>query len=258
MLIFTYVHTLMRPWLIGPLLLSFALSASARAEDESAEKAQARLLLSQGNAYFERGDLRAALVNFRAAYTAYPSPKLLVNAAAAERELGDIAGAATDLRHFLDDASDDDQALVERARADLRVLERRVARVSLGGWPPRSTLEIDGRAARDPTYVKPGAHNIKALSPTGGELVREIEPGPGDQVELPPPLGLRAQPLAPPLLDSAPVAHKSSKRGLAIGLGVAGGVILAVALGVGLYFVAEQPAQPLKGPLGTYHFSDFR
>src|SRR5437868_5294252 len=112
MLISTYAHTLMRLRIIGLLLLFCGLAAPARAEDDSAEKAQARLLLSQGNAYFERGDLRAALVNFRAAYTAYPSPKLLVNAAAAERELGDIAGAATDLRHFLDDASDDDQALV--------------------------------------------------------------------------------------------------------------------------------------------------
>src|SRR5438270_14028376 len=126
MLICTYVHVLMRSRLVGPSLLVFALvvAAPAGAEDDSAEKAQARLLLSQGNAYFERGDLRAALVNFRAAYTAYPSPKLLVNAAAAERELGDIAGAATDLRHFIDDASDDDQALVERARPDLKALER--------------------------------------------------------------------------------------------------------------------------------------
>jgi hypothetical protein len=253
----------MRSRLFAPILAILALATPARAEDDSAEKAQARLLLSQGNAYFERGDLRAALVNFRAAYTAYPSPKLLVNAAAAERELGDIAGAATDLRHFLDDASDDDQALVERARADLKAIERRVGRIGLSGWPPRSTLEIDGRAARDPTFVKPGAHTVKAQSPTGGELQKDVELGPGDAVELPapPPRPVRALPLvpAPNALVTQPTMHKSSTRALAIGFGVASGVVLiGVGLGVGLYYYAQsQPGAPLKGALGTYHFSDF-
>src|SRR3954462_2378564 len=95
----------------------------ARADEDSPEKAQARTLLGQGNALFEKGDLRGALVNFRAAYALYPSPKLLVNAAAAERELGDLPGAANDLRHYLDDASDsEDASLVEKARQDLRSL----------------------------------------------------------------------------------------------------------------------------------------
>jgi hypothetical protein len=252
----------MRSRLFAEILAILMLATPALAEDDSAEKAQARLLLSQGNAYFERGDLRAALVNFRAAYTAYPSPKLLVNAAAAERELGDIAGAATDLRHFLDDASDDDQALVERARADLKAIERRVGRIGLAGWPPRSTLEIDGRAARDPTYVRPGAHSVKAQSPTGGELQKDVELGPGDAVELPPPpRPARALPLvpAPGALETHESVHKSSQRAMAIGFGVASGVVLvAVGLGVGLYYYAQsQPGQPLKGALGTFHFSDF-
>ena len=246
-------------------LVVVGLAAAARAEDDSAEKAQARLLLSQGNAYFERGDLRAALVNFRAAYSAYPSPKLLVNAAVAERELGDLGGAATDFRHFLDDAGDDDQALVDRARTELKGLERRVGRIGISAWPPRSTLEIDGRAARDPTYVKPGSHAVKAVAPTGAELSKEVEVGAGDAVELPlppPPKGAsRALALVPsgaPATDDRAV-HKS-KRGLAIGLGVAAGVVvIGVGLGVGLYFyAASQAQQPLKGALGTYKFSDFQ
>jgi hypothetical protein len=254
----------MRTRRIALFMLVLGLASAARAEDDSAEKAQARLLLSQGNAYFERGDLRAALVNFRAAYTAYPSPKLLVNAAAAERELGDIAGAATDLRHFLDDASDDDQALVERARADLKTLERRVARVGLNGWPARSSLEIDGRAARDPTYVKPGPHTVKAQSAGGGELQKEIDVSAGDVVELPPPAVPPSRvvlgPLIAPPTGSDQVEHRSNRRALAIGLGVTGGVLLVAAgLTVGLYFYfANQPGQALKGPLGSYHFSDFQ
>src|SRR5262245_25190139 len=82
-------------------IMALVTCGTARADDDPPEKAQARLLLSQGNALFERGDLRGALVAFRAAYALYPSPKLLVNCAAAERELGDLAGAANDLRHYL-------------------------------------------------------------------------------------------------------------------------------------------------------------
>src|SRR3954454_22876370 len=142
-------------------------AGAARGEDDSPEKQQARMLLSQGNQLFEKGDLRAALADFRAAYALYPSPKLLVNAAAAERELGDLPGAATDLRHFLDDATEDESALVDKARADLRGIEKKCGRIALKGWPHGSTVEIDGRVARDPTYVKPGSHAVKVRSPSG-------------------------------------------------------------------------------------------
>ncbi|MGZ3426521.1 MAG: tetratricopeptide repeat protein, partial [Polyangia bacterium] len=156
----------------------------ARADEDSPEKQQARMLLSQGNQLFEKGDLRAALADFRAAYALYPSPKLLVNAAAAERELGDLPGAATDLRHFLDDATEDDSSLVDKARSDLRSIEKKCGRIGLKGWPQRSTLEIDGRAARDPTYVKPGNHAIKVRSPSGIELDKDGDVAAGEVVEV--------------------------------------------------------------------------
>jgi hypothetical protein len=247
------------------LVLVAALTSPAWAEDDSVEKAQARLLLSQGNAYFEKGDLRAALVNFRAAYSAYPSPKLLVNAAFAERELGDLAGAATDLRHFIDDASDDDQALVERARADLKALEKRVARIGIPAWSAHSTLEIDGRSARDPTFVKPGSHSVHAQSPAGAELSKDLDVSAGDVVELPmPPPPLRSSGRVLPLLPSAGVsegpAHHSSRRtGVIVGVVVGAVVLVGVGLGVGLYYYVQNNVtmQPLTGPLGTFRFSDF-
>jgi tetratricopeptide (TPR) repeat protein len=251
---------------LAVVVIAVVTSLPAAAEDDSAEKQQARLLLSQGNAYFERGDLRAALVNFRAAYNAYPSPKLLVNAAAAERELGDQAGAATDLRHFLDDASDDDQGLVERARADLKALERKVARIGIGGWPARSTLEIDGRPARDPTYVRPGTHSVKGVTPAGGVVDKDVELGAGDAVDLPAPpppkSSSRALAIAPGPGGNvdAVKAKKAKNRALAIGLGVGGGLLLIGAgIGIGVwYYETNQTAQPLTGPLGTYHFGQFQ
>ena len=90
------------------VLLAVACAMPAFADEDSSEKAQARVLLAQGNALFERGDLKGALVDFRAAYALYPSPKLLVNCAAAARELGDLPAAANDLRRYLDEAGEDD------------------------------------------------------------------------------------------------------------------------------------------------------
>jgi hypothetical protein len=239
-------------WLVALLLV--AGSSAARAEDEAAEKAQARMLLSQGNTLFEKGDLRGALVDFRAAYRLYPSPKLLVNAAAAERELGDLAGAATDLRHFIDDQPvDDDPFLVERARSDLRGLERRVARIGISAWPKGSQLDVDGRAGRDPTYVRPGSHSLRARTPAGASVQSEVELAAGQVFELAVPAGAL---LAAPSGVVTKPAPASSRRALMIGLLVSAGALAVAGVVVGVVLATTQPP-PLKGDLGTIPFMNF-
>src|SRR5436853_87338 len=94
-------------------------SAAAAADDESPEKAQARMLLSQGN------------------------PRC----------------------------------------------ERKVGRIGIKAWPQRTALEIDGRAARDPTYVKPGAHAVKVRAAAGLQLDRDVDVAAGESVELAVPEG---------------------------------------------------------------------
>ncbi len=231
-------------------------AAGARAEEDSPEKQQARVLLAQGNQLFEKGDLRAALADFRAAYALYPSPKLLVNAAAAARELGDLPGAATDLRHFLDDATEEDSSLVDKARSDLRALEKKCGRIELKGWPARTTLEIDGRAARDPTYVKPGAHALKVRSPSGIELDKDADVAAGGVAEVVMPAGAELAVTATP---AHPRVIKQKRRpGWVIpvvvmsALVIAGGVTAGVLLGT-----QSTGAMPLSGDLGTFTFSQF-
>jgi hypothetical protein len=229
----------------------------ARADEDSPEKQQARVLLSQGNQLFEKGDLRAALADFRAAYALYPSPKLLVNAAAAERELGDSAGAATDLRHFLDDATEDDSALVDKARSDLRPLEKRVGRIGLKGWPQHSALEIDGRAARDPTYVRPGAHAVKVRAPSGVELDKDVDVSAGEVVEIAMPAGAELG------LDATPPPHarpKEKKRpGWVVPVAVMGALVIAGGVTAGVLLGTQSTnTKPLGGDLGTYPFSSFK
>lgn len=225
-------------------------------DDDSPEKQQARVLLSQGNQLFEKGDLRAALADFRAAYALYPSPKLLVNAAAAERELGDLPGAATDLRHFLDDATEDESALVEKARGDLRAIEKKCGRIGLKGWPHGSTLEIDGRAARDPTYVKPGVHAVKVRSPSGVELTKDGDVSAGEVVELEEPAGAELaidataqRPRPPP---------KKKTRAWVVPVVVMGALVVAGGVTAGVILGTQSASnRPLTGDLGTYPFSMF-
>jgi hypothetical protein len=226
----------------------------ARADEDTPEKAQARTLLGQGNALFEKGDLRGALVNFRAAYALYPSPKLLVNAAAAERELGDLAGAANDLRHFLDEASDsgDDPFLVDKAKQDLHTVERKLARIAFPGWPAKSSFEVDGHALRDPAYVRPGEHHVHARTPGGAELDRDVTVGAGDEAVVAAPPAAAHEPPA----TTTTVTKKKTRwwipvvvtAVLLVGAGV------GVGLGVGL---TQQSRTPLSGDLGTYPFSSF-
>jgi hypothetical protein len=234
--------------LICALLIA---AGAAHAEDDTAEKAQAKVLLSQGNALFERGELKGALVDFRAAYALYPSPKLLVNCAAAERELGDLPAAANDLRHYLDEAGDDDPFLADKARSDLKQLERRLGRIGSSSWPPRTGVEVDGKPGRDPTYVKPGQHHVRLRAPTGETLERDLDVEAGALMELPM-VARTVPPMVPPKQVEKPKSRGWIAAAVIVPLLVAGA---AVGLGVGLG--TQQAAQPLAGALGTYRFSDF-
>ncbi len=245
----------MRAFLVLLLLLA---PSWARAEDDSAEKAQARLLLGQGNALFEKGDLKGALVDFRAAYSVYPSAKLLVNAAAAERELGDLAGAANDLRHFLDESPSpsDDPFLAEKAQGDLKALEKRVGRIAFTGWPPRSTIEVDSRPGRDPTYVKPGDHHVRARAPGGAEVEKEVMVGAGESAEVNAPSLVGEPVIIPSRGPSSPSQHKANRWWIGVVVGTVALAGLGVGLGLGLGLNANP--KPLTGDLGIYKFSDFR
>lgn len=240
-------------------LACFATVASAApavgAEEESPEKAQARMLLSQGNQLFERGDLKAALADFRAAYALYPSPKLLVNSAAAERELGDLPAAATDLRHFLDDATEDESSLLDKARADLRAIEKKVGRIGIKAWPQRTAIEIDGRAARDPTYVRPGAHSVKVRAASGLQLDRDVDVAAGESIELPVPEGAQ---LTATAHDGEPRPPVKKKRTWVVPVVVIGALLVAGGVTAGVLVATQSSGKPLSGDLGTFGFSAFK
>jgi hypothetical protein len=162
-------------------------------------------------------------------------------------------GAATDLRHFLDE-SDDDPFLVDRARTDLRALERRVGRVQLIGWPPRTTIDVDGRPERGPiVYVKPGGHVIRIRAPGNEAQERELDVSAGESLDLPAQLSALPAPTPRP---TAPAPPRKSRWWIPVVV-VASVVIVGGAVGLGLTLGNSSSGGPLKSDLGIFKFSDF-
>lgn len=86
--------------IVSVLLVVLAQAALPRVADTQA-KANAQVLLKEGTAFYERGDVGAALAKFEAAYEIYPSPKLMFNIAQAERDLDRPVEALEAFQKFL-------------------------------------------------------------------------------------------------------------------------------------------------------------
>ena len=158
------------------------------------------------------------MANFRAAYALYPSPRLLVNAAAAERELGDVAAAANDLSAYLEEP-DGDAALTARATAELGALAPTLAKVGLAaGWPSGSQVELDGRSIPSGSWVRPGVHRLRGRAPDGRQSQRTATLVDGDDIRL----------------DLPAATPPKRARGLIAGLVIGGVLLVGAGLGVGL------------------------
>ena len=145
---------------------------------------------------------------------------------------------------------------IDGDRGDLRAIEKKCGRIGLKGWPHGSTLEIDGRAARDPTYVKPGVHSVKVRSPSGVELTKDGDVGAGEVVELEEPAGAELaidataqRPRPPP---------KKKTRAWVVPVVVMGALVVAGGVTAGVILGTQSASnRPLTGDLGTYPFSMF-
>jgi tetratricopeptide (TPR) repeat protein len=196
------------------------VSLTARAEDIEVAKGHYKL----GVVYFDRGEYQQALVEFRAAQSASARPELEFNIARTYEMLGDAAHSLRHYRKYLaaqPQASDAPPELLER-------LQRRVGKLRIVTAAPR--IRVDGE------LLEPDELPVCAL--TEGPHLVSIE---GDGVEAKSaPVQIRAQtettielgaPIAKPQIAKQ---KPRSWRGLWIGLGIGGAVIVvgAVALGV--------------------------
>ncbi|HXI60036.1 MAG TPA: tetratricopeptide repeat protein [Polyangia bacterium] len=78
--------------------------AQSVGDDDGRRRAQAHL--SRGNDLFTSDKFQEALVEFQAAYAAFPSPKLHFNMGQCQRALGHLQDALEEFRRFVDEARD--------------------------------------------------------------------------------------------------------------------------------------------------------
>ena len=147
-------------------LLLLALVGSASAQDVEGDKRRASALLDEGNKLFQDRFFDGAKTKFEAAYAAYPSPKILLNLAEVERELGFPDRAADNYDRFVAEAGAGiDPKFLDLARDRLAKLEVLLGRVAIEG-PKGTEVKLDGRVLGrlpvPPARVAGGRHAIEA------------------------------------------------------------------------------------------------
>ncbi len=223
--------------------------ALAQAQDEEA----ARALFKDGLALQEKGDLAGALDRYRAAYTKWDNPKILVNIGTAALQLGRHLEAAEAYDRFLDTAPSDDatRAEVEKALTDALAHVGTLA-ITLTGGPAETDLDgrrLDAAARLDRIRVEPGAHTLRARGPRGAPAERTLNVEAGETVAValdvsaPPPLRHEATPAsrpAPRAVEPAPPEESEKEAAGTSGSAlpwIIGGVGVAALATSGVLFV---------------------
>jgi len=132
------------------LVVSFALVLAARAAVAADDKAQAQVLLREGNGLLKQGRGGEALSKFIEAYRLFPSPKLHYNLGQAHAAMaGHDAQAYVELSQFIDEAHDASAELRAAADTKRQQLRAKVALVTVlaPGAGDDADVLVDGVAS---------------------------------------------------------------------------------------------------------------
>jgi tetratricopeptide (TPR) repeat protein len=219
----------------GVVLLAAWLSAGrpARAADPRTESA--RQHSAQGDAYYKLEKYSNAIGEYEQAYLAKPDPSFLYNIAQCHRLMGQNAEALNFYRRFLRDAPNAPNR--EVAEKHIKDLED----ASHASLEPPPVAAAPPAVASPPAPAPPPAPEPAASVPSPPSPVPATNPGttPGGStlaLTAPPPATAPAGEM-PPLGDAGAVSSPSESHPIytrwwfwtAIGVVVAGGVILALA-----------------------------
>ncbi len=158
------------PRLCPLLLLSLFVSRSAQAETEEEAKKRAGALIDDGNRQMGAEHPEQALRSYEQAYEAYPSPKILINLAEAERALGHTTQALALFRRFLAEAAPEPGSKLERGvRERIEDLQKELGFLQLTGAREGTAIRVDGRPVgtlpQEPIPLSPGLHTIETELP---------------------------------------------------------------------------------------------
>jgi tetratricopeptide (TPR) repeat protein len=167
------------------IALVAALSAPSAAAPPREEAKQLKDLGAQA---LERGDFAQALEYFDRAYRLYPSSRLRYNLGLAYDHLGRVPEAIDAFEGFLAEASPDAPSEArEHARARLKDLTARIARLQIVVDPPDADLRLDGRPLARPSgaiRLLAGAHRLEASATGRQPSTLELTLAAGESKEL--------------------------------------------------------------------------
>jgi len=161
-------------------LLIAVLAQTAPPAAETAGKAKAQRLLSEGATLYAQGEMAPALEKFEQAYAEYPSPKLLFNIGQASRDLGRLAEAMDAFERFLAELSDDFGDMTAEAKQSVAVLRGKLGRLRISCDGANVEIRVDGKKIKfsPPSrvlWVMPGNHEVTARYPDFAPLVGDID-----------------------------------------------------------------------------------
>jgi tetratricopeptide (TPR) repeat protein len=231
------------PGLIGVLLIA---GAALAADPDNGEEL-ARNHFRTGVSYFDRGDYHHALEEFQRARAVQPRPELDFNIGRVYERMGDAAHAARYYQRYLD--ARPDSADAPATREAMTRLARRIGWLRLTGVAAGERVTVDDEETDDPRRiaVTEGAHIVVAQAPGRPARSAATRVSAGAEVVV--------------ALDERPPAPAPRRRGLYIGLGIAGAAIVvaaAVALGVALSQTTDYAADARAGCLAPCMVFTFR
>lgn len=266
------MHTSLR-WRIWILLLGVSMGgAGVSRAQEAPSLVLAETLFQEGKRLMNAGDLALACPKLAESYRLDPAGGTLLALALCHEKQGKIATAWAEYRLALAQAQKKQRPERERvAREKIEALERILPRLTVRVPSPAPAalrvlldgVELPEAAWNTPLPVDPGTRTLSATAPGFSEIQRtvQIPQGPSSsELQLPPLEPLPAPPVAsassaPPVASSAPLPAPSapvaaagvkvdplptevrspSRGSLALGFGVAGGVVTLGSLALGAY-----------------------
>jgi hypothetical protein len=128
--------------------------------------------LARGQKLYDKGDIEkaleeyeSALVDYQAAYEAFPDPKIYYPIAQAEQRLGRFVDALQHYQQLLEEGKDVAGQLRNQVERELIDVKKNLAAVLIEAQPEGALVLIDGsQVARtpmqQPVFVEPGAHTL--------------------------------------------------------------------------------------------------
>jgi hypothetical protein len=151
--------------------------AQSAGDDDGRRRAQAHL--SRGNDLFTSDKFQEALVEFQAAYAAFPSPKLHFNMGQCQRALGHLQDALEEFRRFVDEARDVSSDLrreAERYISELKDAKDAEARPGVSAAPASGPLPAAASLAPTPVAVAVAPSSPPSLiAPPAAPTPREAD-----------------------------------------------------------------------------------